>query len=358
MTTRRLVVATATVLALTLGACGDDEGDVDPITAAEQQVEEAETALAEAEAAFCADSAEYIEAVDRYGGLLNDEGATVGAVTAAGEDLDEPRDAVTTSAEDVRTARDELTTAREDLADARGDTTEETSASETDVTVPPASIDRVEQAEADLENAFDDVDEDTMLADASEQVNAAAFAVQVAWLRLYADAGCLGDDQRSEAVTAVADYTVALQSSLTAAGYFDGAIDGVYGPATVAAVEQLQDDNDLPATGLVDGATAEALDAAVEAAGGAAAADELAHTAALQTLLTITGHWTGPIDGEWSDALTAALTELQTDLGVPPSGELDAETLGAIQSALDEAGSADETTTTTSTPEETTSTQG
>ena len=144
------------------------------------------------------------------------------------------------------------------------------------------------------------------------------------------------------------------------AGYFDGEVDGVYGPATVDAVEQLQADADLPVTGLVDRATAEALDAAVEAAGGEVAATEVAHTAALQSVLTVAGYWTGPIDGQWSDALTAALQAFQTDLGVEPTGVVDPATIAAAQQALDDLaepddhddhrGLGDDETTSTSAP--------
>lgn len=138
-------------------------------------------------------------------------------------------------------------------------------------------------------------------------------------------------------MTTVADYSRRLQSALSTAGYYEGEIDGVYGPATVDAVERLQSDAGLPVTGLVDRATAAALDDAVTAAGGDTAAAELAHTAALQTVLTVTGHWTGPIDGEWTDALTAALQAFQTDLGVEPTGVVDPATIAAAQRALEDA---------------------
>ena len=72
-------------------------------------------------------------------------------------------------------------------------------------------------------------------------------------------------------MTAVADYTTSLQTSLQTAGYYDGPIDGVYGPSTVAAVEALQTDAELPVTGVVDQATAAALTAAVLAVNGDAA---------------------------------------------------------------------------------------
>jgi len=61
--------------------------------------------------------------------------------------------------------------------------------------------------------------------------------------------------------------------------------------------------------------------------------------------LTVAGYWTGPIDGQWSDALTAALQDFQTDLGVEPTGVVDPATIAAAQGALDEL--QDPTTTTT-----------
>jgi peptidoglycan hydrolase-like protein with peptidoglycan-binding domain len=88
----------------------------------------------------------------------------------------------------------------------------------------------------------------------------------MAWLNLLADAGCLTDEQTKEATGAVREYTAALQTNLKTAGYYEGKIDGVYGPQTVDAVETLQEDAGLPVTGLVDVATAEALDAATLAA--------------------------------------------------------------------------------------------
>ncbi len=360
---RRALAVGAVVLALT--ACGDaDDGDAesDPVAAAQQDLEEAERALDEADATldessarFCDESAEYIEAVDRYGGLVSDAEATVGDVTTAGADLEQPREAVTSSADEVRQARADRAEAEQHLADAQvalaeaqtgttGPPADDTTTT-TEPVVPDEAVARVERAEADLSAAFEGVDESTPLAEATQQVNAAAVSVEVAWMQLFATAGCLSDENQQELVTAVADYTRALQSALTTAGYHDGEIDGVYGPATVEAVEQLQADAGLPVTGLVDQATAESLDEAVTAAGGDAAAAEVAHTAALQTVLTVTGHWTGPIDGEWTDALTAALQAFQTDLGVEPTGVIDPATIAAAQRALEEARTATPTTT-------------
>ena len=81
------------------------------------------------------------------------------------------------------------------------------------------------------------ITDDTPLAQASQQFNAAVVALEMAWLRLFADAGCLTDEQQVQAEAAVRAYTTTLQTSLRDAGYYDGEVDGIYGPATVEAVE-------------------------------------------------------------------------------------------------------------------------
>jgi len=362
---RRLLrtAAAAAVPLLLLAACGGDDDDeaVDPVAVAQRRVDDAQAELHDAQSAledahgqFCDDARDYIEAVDRYGSAFSDAAVTVGDITTAGSDLERPEEAAKSSADAVVEARDRVATADQELVDAQAALEEAQSGTsgpppETTTTttlVPPATIDRVQQAEEDLTAAFEGVTPSTPLTEATEKVNSAAFALQIASLRLFADAGCLSDEQAAQAVDAVVNYTTALQTSLKTAGYLEGEVDGIYGPETVAAVEALQSDNGLPVTGLVDRATATALTAAVEAAGGEAANLAIAHTAAVQSILTAAGYWTGPIDGQWTDALTAALQSFQTDLGVPATGVVDAATLAAARKALDELTAPPETTTT------------
>jgi murein L,D-transpeptidase YcbB/YkuD len=363
----RVLVA---VLALAVAACGDTDGDgdadLDPVAAAEQRVSRAEEDLSSAQdafdsasEAFCGEAADYVTAVDRYGKVFTDAEATVSDVTTAGRDLEEPQDDVRSAANDARDAREALNEAEEELASAQADLAEAQAAAgssttepdTTTTTTPPsiesASVDRVKDAQDDLDAAFEGVEGDTTLADAGEQVNAAAYALEIAWLRVLDDGGCLTDEQEVEAVNAVSGFTSSLQTSLTTAGYYDGPVDGVYGPSTADAVKQLQADNELPTTGFVDQATATALHDAVAATGADAEEQAIAHTAAVQSMLALAGYWTGPIDGEWSDALTAAVKELQTDLGVPATGVVDAATLAAVEDAIEAASEPEATTTTT-----------
>jgi murein L,D-transpeptidase YcbB/YkuD len=335
---------------------------------AQEAVTEAQTAFDEASAAFCEDSRDYITAVDRYGQLITQRAATVGDVRTAGADLEEPREAVQSSADDVTQAADELAAAQQELAEAQialaeaqTSTSATTPASTTTTAplVPRSTVDRIERAESDLEAAFEGVTNQTPLTQATAQVNAAAFALQVAWMRLFAEAGCLTDEQLQQAVTAVTTYTAALQTALQTAGFYDGPIDGVYGPDTVAAVEELQTANGLPVTGFADRATSAALQAAVLAVDDQAATQAVAHTAAVQSTLKLAGYWTGPVDGQWTPELTQALMAFQTALGVPATGVVDAATLAALQAAIAEAQNpppTTEATTTTAAPPTTEST--
>jgi branched-chain amino acid transport system substrate-binding protein len=54
-------------------------------------------------------------------------------------------------------------------------------------------------------------------------------------------------------------------------------------------------------------------------------------TTRVQQLLTALGYYTGPIDGQSSEELTAAIGALQADLGVPVTGVWDAETDAAVR---------------------------
>jgi peptidoglycan hydrolase-like protein with peptidoglycan-binding domain len=140
---------------------------------------------------------------------------------------------------------------------------------------------------------------------------------------------------------------------------YTGAIDGVYGPETVAAVDALQTANGLPVTGFADRATSAALQAAVLAVDDQAATQAVAHTAAVQSTLKLAGYWTGPVDGQWTPELTQALMAFQTALGVPATGVVDAATLAALQAAIAEAQNpppTTEATTTTAAPPTTEST--
>jgi peptidoglycan hydrolase-like protein with peptidoglycan-binding domain len=65
--------------------------------------------------------------------------------------------------------------------------------------------------------------------------------------------------------------------------------------------------------------------------------EELTPTAAVQQTLKLAGFWDGPVDGQWTPELTEALEEFQTELGVRPTGTVDAATIAALEKAIAEA---------------------
>ena len=352
---RSLFAAVAVVALLGATSACTSDGEVTSVSAAqanvsakEKALDDAKTASTAADAAFCDASADYITAIDRYGDVLTQTTVTVGDVRTAGKDLAEPADETLDAGKSAVSARESVTKAEDELAEAKANlataeavaaskeppkaTAEETSDEPTET---PASVAQVQKAEKEFEDAQKGIAETTPLAEAAEQFNAAAVGLEMAWLQAFADSGCLSDDQQKDATAAVKSYTTALQKSLTTAEYYKGDVDGIYGPQTVAAVEDLQKDSGLPVTGTVDKATDAALQAKVESKGAADAEESLTTTAALQQTLKIAGYWDGPVDGEWSDELTDALKTAQTDLGVEATGEVDAATIAAFESALD-----------------------
>lgn len=345
------LAAMALCVALTsmLTACSDDpESEVDRAQArvdkAKGDLADAKDAATEATDDFCGQTADYVAALDRYGDLLHASTPTVGDVRTAGEDLAAPADDAVASAQAavdarnaVSAAEEDLATAKDALAEAKGNKPPDQPSSAATTLVPQpaeATVNRIKQAEADLAAAVEGISDETPLAQASQQLNSAAVAVELSWLRLFAEVGCLDSEQEQQAQEAVSAYTSALQTSLTEAGYYTGEVDGIYGPATVEAVEALQEANGLPVTGAVDKATAAALTSELTAQGGEAAVQAVASTAAVQQTLTLAGYWTGPVDGEWTPELTAALEALQTDLGVKPTGTVDAATVAAVEDAI------------------------
>jgi murein L,D-transpeptidase YcbB/YkuD len=351
---RLVALAGAGTLVVALAGCGETSAPT-PVEAAQAEVSAAQDALAQAQsdasasaADFCSASAAYITALDRYGDILNQTSPTVGDVKNAGRDLASPREETLRAADDAVGAQATVVQAEQDLADAEAalaagqasvtggtPTASETSAAPSAApSPPPATIARVQQAEDELASAQEGIADQTPLAEAAEQFNAAAVALEFAWLQLFASSGCLTSEQEAQAAAAVSGYTLALQQSLSDAGYYTGAIDGVYGPQTVAAVEALQEANGLPQTGTLDKATAAALDAELTALGAAAAQQATTSTAAVQQTLKLAGYWDGPVDGQWTDALTDALVALQTDLGIPATGTVDAATTAALEAAI------------------------
>lgn len=354
------LVAVAAVAATVLTACGGSDS-ADAVKRAQAQVEakqrsldDARGTLEEARQQFCAEAQTYIVALDRYGDALTATEPTVGDIKDAGADLEDPGDAAMSAAEGAVAANKAVAKAENDLAQAKADlkqakydanddsaSTPSSSASASPKAsvaatplAPAATVNRVKAAESQFEDAQEEITDQTPLKRATQEFNAAAVALEMSWLQLFADSGCLTGDQEKQAQATVEAYTTALQQALSEAGLYDGEIDGVYGPETVAAVQDVQKTHGLPVAGAVDKATQTAIASELAKVGGATATQATASTAAVQQTLKLAGFWNGPVDGAWTPALTTALEDFQKELGVPPTGAVDAATIAAFEKAL------------------------
>ena len=257
---KRFKASTILLIAVfALSACSEDPLDVE---AAQEQ--------------FCSDVRDYIDSIGEYGGLFEDVQLTVGDVRNAQDELAPGLDAVMESAAAFQEAVE---------ADPGSAVSIEL--------VEPESIEAVEEAEEAFA-AASDVDDRTTIVDAGVAFSSAAYQLEVAWVRLFKDAGCLeGDEEaQAEAQQWVSDYVAAIQTDFRTLGYYTGAIDGIYGPRTIEAVEQFQEDNGLPVTGLVDPPTMAAVNAAL-------AGRESAQVGALQAIMIAAGYYDGTVDGQW-----------------------------------------------------------
>ena len=123
----------------------------------------------------------------------------------------------------------------------------------------------------------------------------------------------------------------ALQSALRARGLYAGAIDGVRGPATSAAVVRAQRHAALAADGIVGPLTRRAL--RLRALGSRTLRRRLAGTdvVALQFALSEHGFPCGTIDGEFGARTERALQRFQRSAGLSADGVAGRQTFGALR---------------------------
>jgi len=129
---------------------------------------------------------------------------------------------------------------------------------------------------------------------------------------------------------------IKLQKGLAAAGLYSGPIDGVYGPATEAAVKQAQVKLGVPPDGIWGPSTSKAYQAYVQQHGGGKHPD--AFVMQMQVDLADLGYYTGKVDGYYGPGTEAAVKAFQKDNGLPVTGELDSATVNAINRAVTQTG--------------------
>jgi peptidoglycan hydrolase-like protein with peptidoglycan-binding domain len=319
---KRLLMITLAA-ALVLSACGkDEESDDRATTTTAEATTTSEPDVNAAIEAFCSSADAYVDALDKYTGLFSGDtpDVTVGQVQDGMSELAAQRSTVEQSASDLDAAV-KAVDAQE--ADEQGSTTTVAGASTTTTLLAEQTADelvaQITKAEDDFDSAVSGIDASTPVAEAEVEFTSAAYALEVSWSILLTEAGCVED---AGAVQQVQKFVASLQTDLQTLGFYEGDIDGIYGPQTTAAVTAFQKSVGLPETGLPDPATQKALSEKL-------AADAAVSTAALQGLLAGLGLYTGPIDGQWSPALEAAVKELQAALDVPQTGVMDQATLRA-----------------------------
>jgi len=115
-----------------------------------------------------------------------------------------------------------------------------------------------------------------------------------------------------------------LQVILSALGYEVGAIDGVVGSRTTAAIKEFQKECDLDVTGKLDDETRSALRYSFREN-----VEELSGIE-LQFVLDEVGYDVGAIDGVVGAKTKAALKEFQNDNELDVTGEADEDTVAAL----------------------------
>ena len=139
------------------------------------------------------------------------------------------------------------------------------------------------------------------------------------------------------------DDVTALQNSLVAAGYLARTVDGEYGSTTKAAVYLFQKDKGLPATGVADDETREAIRAAEgetwRNGGGVVYAEGNRGDVIveMQERLKQAGFLKGDIDGVYGGDTVQAVKALQKAYDFPESGAIDEVTYEALRNVSVEA---------------------
>jgi len=133
----------------------------------------------------------------------------------------------------------------------------------------------------------------------------------------------------------------AVQDHLRSAGAYNGAVDGVWGPDSAAALQRFQADHQLQATGQLNQATATALgldpaallgtqQAALPPAVPSPETLRPASVRAVQERLRSLGFYAGGVDGVWGQSTQSAVQKFQQNRGLQPNGQLNSGTITAL----------------------------
>jgi peptidoglycan hydrolase-like protein with peptidoglycan-binding domain len=133
----------------------------------------------------------------------------------------------------------------------------------------------------------------------------------------------------------------AVQERLRSAGAYNGAVDGVWGPDSAAALQQFQSNHQLQPTGQLNQATAMTLGMDLVALLGIQQAaippaipppENLRPSSVrvIQSRLHSLGFYSGGVDGVWGRSTQNAVQQFQQGRGLQPNGQLNPQTLAAM----------------------------
>ena len=281
------------------------------VTAKEKALTEAEAAATTAAGGFCTTSTTYVTAIDRYGDALNATAPTVGDVRMPASDLAQPGEDAQEAASAVAETRTAAATAEQELAQAQA-ALAAAQASAAGTTPLLRTVQRGPQPDADAGGRHPRAGGPGRArgrAGGDHRPDAAGPGRRAVQRRGRGPRDGLAPAHRGQRVPhrrptgrrrprPWARSPRPSSRPLADAGYYDGKVDGIYGPGTVTAVQALQKANGLPQTGTLDKATEQALRSELAAKGGAAAQEETGiDRRAVQQTLKLAGYWDGPVDG-------------------------------------------------------------
>jgi peptidoglycan hydrolase-like protein with peptidoglycan-binding domain len=165
-------------------------------------------------------------------------------------------------------------------------------------------------------------------------VTAAVCGVALAALRVHAQPARLVYVQPLPSQT-----VLTVQLLLRQDGDYTGAVDGVWGPDSQAALERYQQRHALEATGSMNLATAATMGLDPGSIWGLAPASAPAvngqmlrprSVQAIQRRLRGNGYYYGPIDGVWGAGTEAAIERFQQSRGLQVDGQAGPQTVAAL----------------------------
>lgn len=121
-----------------------------------------------------------------------------------------------------------------------------------------------------------------------------------------------------------------LQNRLKALGFYDGAIDGVYGEKTAAAVRAFQEQHDLAPDGTVGPRTSAVLYPVYRPG------SQGTEVSQIQTRLRELGYYLGPIDGDYGSGTESAVRAFQRDHDLGVDGVMGPNTWQALLNSDEE----------------------